>query len=356
MVKMVEVEYVWLDGNTPARLRSKKKTFFEGVLDSMSSEKDMLDKLRWSFDGSSTGQADGENSDIILQPLAAAAYDEASMILICECLNPDGTPAKGNYRAELKKLIEDHNIEERLSPWVGFEQEYVIYDRETHRPLGWPKDPKSQPNPQGDYYCGVDGDVCFGRIISDNHLKTLIKYQFNIYGTNAEVMPGQWEYQIGVRNGEIAIPDVLEMCDQLVVSRFLLFKEAEKHNCYISLACKPEKTGEWNGSGMHVNFSTKEMRDEKNGKKAIVDAIEKLEKRVEEHIDVYGVGVKERLTGKYETAPWNVFSSGVANRNCSVRIPREVYEQGYGYLEDRRPGANSDPYQVCKILLETICT
>jgi glutamine synthetase len=218
--------------------------------------------------------------------------------------------------------------------------------------LGWPEN--GYPAPQGPFYCGVGSDEVFGRHIIEDHTQCCIDAGINIYGINAEVMPGQWEFQIGYRGFEGDNNDMLTNCDQLWLARWLLYRIGEDYNVAATLHNKPVQ-GDWNGSGQHTNFSTKEMRQPGTGMKAIEEAINLLKKKHSEHIGVYGHGLEERLTGAHETCRIDEFRSGVSDRGASVRIPLHVAQRGHGYLEDRRPGANADPYRVCARLLQTIC-
>jgi glutamine synthetase len=346
-------EYIWMDGTEPTpRMRSKSRV----VLEEMWPD--------WNFDGSSTNQAPGEDSDVKLRPVKAVIDPMSTLpgfskyLVLCECLDHDGNPIESNTRAPLSKIM-TQEFREKFGPWVGFEQEYVILDQKTDRPLGFPAGMRHFPGPQGPYYCGVDGDACFGRDLVESHFWQCLKASLRIYGTNAEVMTGQHEFQIGLR-GARESADALEMCDHLLLARFLLYREAEKRGCYISLDCKPQ-IGDWNGSGCHTNFSTKQMRGEDidplgpSGYQYIEDGIARLAAKHEEHIAVYGYGLEHRLTGLHETCDINTFKSGVADRGCSIRIPKEVHKNQKGYFEDRRPGANIDPYVVARKLIETVC-
>jgi glutamine synthetase len=258
---------------------------------------------------------------------------------MCEVLNTDGTPHSTNTRARLRPVAERHQTKET---WFGFEQEYTMF--KGLRPLGWPE--QGYPAPQGPFYCGVGADEAFGRDIVEEHLDACIAAGLEVSGINAEVMPGQWEFQIGP-----VAP--LKGSDQLHVARYLLYRIAEHHGVTISLAPKPVR-GDWNGAGCHTNFSTKAMR-EPGGKALIEQAIDRLEKRHQLHIENYGHGIEQRLTGVHETCSYKEFRHGDSDRGASIRIPVQVQQEGHGYFEDRRPCANIDPYVVSRLLLETCC-
>ncbi|KAL5630383.1 hypothetical protein BROUX41_000255 [Berkeleyomyces rouxiae] len=328
-------EYIWIDSEGSTRSKSR-------TLDEKKGGYVPTDLPVWNFDGSSTGQAPGEDSDVYLKPVAVFPdpfRGLPNILVMAECWNADGTPNKFNYRHECAKLMETHA---ETKPWFGLEQEYTLLDM-SDRPYGWPTN--GYPAPQGPYYCGVGTGKVVQRDIVDAHYKACLYSNIKISGTNAEVMPAQWEYQVGPCEG-------IEMGDHLWVSRFLLCRIAEEFGAKVSFHPKPIP-GDWNGAGLHSNFSTEPMRKE-GGMKHIEEAIKKLEGRHAEHIAVYGEGNEARLTGRHETGSIDKFTWGVANRGCSIRIPRECGAKGFGYFEDRRPASNADPYRITGILMETI--
>ena len=341
-------EYIWLDGSTPTQaIRSKTRMLAH------QDNRDLASFPDWSFDGSSTWQALGRNSDCILIP-ACIAYDPirgaGNYIVLCEVFNTDDSPHPTNKRAELREVMSKVYDQ---TPYIGFEQEYTLLKGSGAErwPLGWPQG--GYPPPQGEFYCGVGAGKVYGRIIAEEHAKCCEFAGLNIYGINAEVMPAQWEFQIGYRkDGEPADP--LTMSDHLWIARYLINRIAEKYGVSVSFENKPIP-GDWNGAGMHTNFSTIKTRDKENGRSSIDELIKKLEKTHKEDILNYGHGLEKRLTGLHETCHISEFQSGVSNRGASIRIPVSVDKQGYGYIEDRRPGANADPYIVSKTLLQTAC-
>ena len=330
---MFKLEYIWIDGTEPtAQLRSKTK-----VVESF--DNSVMGCPVWSFDGSSTNQAPGDKSDCVLKPVRVYEnpLDEEhnSFLVMCEVWNVDDHPHKTNHRFELEELCIKYSEEH---PWFGIEQEYTLF--KDGRPLGWPKE--GEPAPQGDYYCGRN----VGEDIVKQHLDACMTAEIKISGINSEVMLGQWEYQIGADNP-------LKISDDVWVARWLLEKICALYDIKVSLDPKPIE-GDWNGAGAHTNFSTKAMRED-GGDMGIHKAIQKLETKHHEHIKVYGYGNERRLTGRHETCPINRFHWGVSDRGASVRVPWQVSKDGKGYLEDRRPAANCDPYVVCHKLIETIC-
>jgi glutamine synthetase len=329
----VKLEYIWLDGNKPTQtMRSKTKVVsdFSGKLE---------DCPIWSFDGSSTQQAPGGSSDLLLKPVALFPDPDRKdgYLVMTEVLNPDGTPHATNARATIDDDDDDF--------WFGFEQEYVLWNIETHSPYGFPA-PGYYPAPQGPYYCSVGGEFIVGREIAEKHLNLCIEAGIGIEGINAEVMKGQWEYQIFAKGAKAA-------GDQIWVARYMLERVAEEFGIRINLDPKPV-AGDWNGSGMHANFSNSILRT--CGDKGIYEAIcEAFRPVVAEHIAVYGADNDKRLTGHHETARIDQFSYGVSDRGASIRIPIGTVEKGYkGWLEDRRPASNADPYKVASRIIKTV--
>ncbi|KAG7170012.1 Glutamine synthetase-like 3 [Homarus americanus] len=331
--------YVWVDGSGE-NLRSKTRTL--NFVPKCPSELPI-----WNFDGSSTGQAEGSNSDVYLYPVAI--YRDPfrlgnNKLVLCETYKYNKKPTDTNQRWKclevMKKAADQH-------PWFGMEQEYTLLDTDKH-PLGWPKN--GYPGPQGPYYCGVGANKVYGRDVVEAHYRACLYTGINISGENAEVMPAQWEFQVGPCEG-------ITMGDDLWMARYLLHRVAEDFNVVVTLDPKPIP-GDWNGAGMHTNFSTAGMRSP-NGILEIESAIEKLSKVHDKHIQAYdphgGKDNERRLTGRHETSSIHDFSAGVANRGASIRIPRGVAEEKTGYLEDRRPSSNADPYVVSDRLVRTIC-
>ena len=346
MPEFIKAEYIWIDGTLPtANLRSKTK--FIQVADKANVT--LSDFPEWNFDGSSTFQSKGSSSDLILNPVNFVKDPIRKVnayLILCEVMDQDGRPHGSNTRSKLREVLDAGGAD--AEPWAGFEQEYTLFSN--GRPLGWPT--HGFPAPQGPYYCGVGPEVIFGRELVEKHAQACLDAGIAIYGTNAEVMPGQWEFQIGYR-GVAEEVGVLQMSDHLWLARWLLCRLGEELGVQPAFDNKPIK-GDWNGAGCHTNLSTKEMRAP-GGIKAIRSAIEKLSAAHDDHISVYGHRLEERLTGEHETCHIGEFKAGVTDRGSSIRIPLHVEKRGCGYLEDRRPGANSDPYLVAGRLVQTIC-
>lgn len=326
-----KLEYLWLDGYQPipnlrgkTRIASKAPTSLE-------------DLPIWGFDGSSTQQAEGKSSDCILKPVAL--YPDSgrnnAFIVMCEVMMPNGDPHPSNNRA---------TIDDDEDTWFGLEQEYFLF--QDGRPLGWPE--SGFPTPQGQYYTGVGyenvGDIA--RSIVDEHLELCLDAGINHEGINAEVAKGQWEFQVFAKGSK-------KCADDMWVARYLLDRLCEKYQISVEYHCKPFQ-GDWNGSGMHCNFSTEFMR-EVGGEKYFLTLMDAFEKNKEEHIAAYGPDNHLRLTGLHETQSIDKFSWGLSDRGASVRLPVNFIKDGYkGYLEDRRPNSQGDPYQICSRILKTI--
>ncbi|WMV57772.1 hypothetical protein MTR67_051157 [Solanum verrucosum] len=411
-------EYIWIDGSG-MNLRSKGRELgvwsgrdqgYRGwgedeTLHGPVTNPSQIPK--WNYDGSSTGQAPGEDSEVILYP--QAIYKDPfrggnHILVMCDAYTPAGEPIPTNKRFNAVKIFSHPEVLTE-EPWFGIEQEYTLLQKNLNWPLGWPIG--GYRGPQGPYYCGVGAEKAFGRDIVDSHYKACLYTGVNIGGINAEVMAGQGGYYREASNGEeldegkLACPaqragyldstsikpamlfgsshqfDQLKSpskqahstfvliqwefqvgptvgispCDDLWVARYILVRIAEAAGVIVSFDPKPVE-GDCNGTGAHTNYSTKSMRAD-GGLEVINKAIEKLGKRHKEHIAAYGVGNERRLTGEHETADINTFNFGIADRRASIRIGRDTQKAGKGYLEDRRPSSNMDPYVVTSMIAET---
>lgn len=340
------MEYVWVDGY--GGLRSKIRI----------TDTNEFKKLVWNFDGSSTGQATTEDSEVELIPIQSypkkmEGFGDIliqSFYLLCKCkYREEGK--YDDYDKALKIFKDTKVMKER--PWFGLEQEYFLVDKNTHLPVGFGKDingmiVKTEPSrQQGTYYCGVGASNIVGRKIAERHMMTCLEMGIQISGINAEVAYGQWEYQVGPVEG-------IEAANQLWMSRYILMRISEEEGYNITFEPKPITWGSWNGSGCHTNFSTKSMREGKKGMEVIKEAMEKLKSKHKEHLLVYGTDNHLRLTGKHETSSMEEFTWGIGSRNTSVRIGYQTEKDGKGYFEDRRPSSNMNPYLVCSKLCETV--
>jgi glutamine synthetase len=339
----IKLEYIWLDGYEPEpNLRSKVKVL---DFDKSSIENPLAlivpkleDIPEWSFDGSSTQQAEGKSSDCILKPVKL--YQDPlrggfSYLVMCEVMNPDGTPHPSNTRSKIQTENPDN--------WYGFEQEYVLrwFSKNSNIPLGFEN--FDSPEKQGKYYCSVGHPYSAGREITEEHMDACLSCGINVTGTNAEVMLGQWEYQVFSQGNKNA-------GDDLWISRFILNRIAEKYRVKVDFHPKPMgKEADWNGSGMHVNFSNYEMR-EVGGKDLFDSIFELFESKHKEAISIYGSDNDQRLTGNHETQSIDKFSWGISDRGASIRVPITTAKDWVGYLEDRRPGSNADPYLITSFI------
>ena len=331
-MQVIKAEYIWIDGTKPdPLLRSKTKLIY--------SEDKQFGLPVWGFDGSSTNQAPGNASDCVLNPVFVCSdplRSEGDLLVMCEVRNVDGTAHVGNTRYDCARVEQQFAEHEMI---FGLEQEYTLFKE--GRPLGFPED--GLPAPQGQYYCGVGSENAFGREIVEEHLAACLGAGLLLAGINAEVMPGQWEFQIG------PLPPTA-VSDQLWIARYLLQRVSERHGVSVSYDPKP-MSGDWNGAGCHTNFSTRKIRERR---KAYEGAITALETNAMTHMESYGPGVERRLTGLHETCAHTEFRCGVSDRGASVRIPWQVALDERGYLEDRRPNANCDPYTVTRLITQTV--
>ncbi|MEO7394900.1 MAG: glutamine synthetase beta-grasp domain-containing protein [Chitinophagaceae bacterium] len=328
-----KLEYIWLDGYKPIQsLRSKTKIErgFSGKLE---------DCPIWCFDGSSTEQAPGGSSDCLLKPVFIVPDPQRKngYLVMCEVLNSDGKAHESNGRATISD--DDNDF------WFGFEQEYFLWNPVIDKPIGFPEG--GYPAPQGPYYCSVGAKNAYGRHIVEEHLDACIDAGLNVEGINAEVATGQWEFQIFAKGAK-------EAGDQIWIARYLLERIGEKHGVSINWHCKPLGNLDWNGSGMHANFSNSVLRT--CGSQEIYEQIcEAFRPVLKEHIAVYGPDNHLRLTGKHETAAIDQFKYGVSDRGASIRIPIATVEKGWkGWLEDRRPNSAADPYKVASRIINTV--
>jgi len=335
-------EYIWI-GGTGQDLRSKTMVIHKIV-------ETLADLPVWNFDGSSTKQATTDSSEVFLKPVFKCPDPfriksiPNALLVLCETLGTDQkTPAISNFRTMANLIMEkakDHK------PWFGFEQEYILLRKAGTAtwPLGFPKGGYARP--QGDYYCSSGALNAFARVISESHLKACLAANITIAGLNAEVFPGQWEFQVGPVEG-------IEAADQLWMARYILKRVCEDFGVEVTFDPKPV-LGDWNGSGCHANFSTELTRAE-GGLAKIFTYMESLSKNHKEHLMVYGANNHLRLTGLHETSSTTKFTYDIAHRGCSVRIPSVTAAKKCGYFEDRRPAGNCDPYLVGGMLVDTVC-
>ena len=329
-----KLEYIWLDGYKPTqslRSNTRVEADFSGKLE---------DCPMWSFDGSSTAQADGNDSDCLLKPVAIIPDPDRTnaYLVMTEVLNADGSPHESNGRSTIDEADDDEDF------WFGFEQEYFLWDPDTSLPPGFPQG--GFPRPQGPYYCSVGAKNAYGREVIEEHLDLCLEAGLNGEGINAEVAAGQWEFQVFAKSAKKA-------GDETWLARYLLERTAEKYGLAVEWHPKPLGDTDWNGSGMHANFSNGAMRTA--GSQDLFNKIcEEFGKNIHRHISVYGADNEQRLTGQHETQSIDQFSYGVSDRGASIRIPVGTVEDGWkGRLEDRRPASNADPYKVAAAIVKT---
>lgn len=330
--------YVWIDGSG-INLRSKDR-----VLEEVPCNLTAIPK--WSFDGSSTGQAKTNDSDTLLIP--SAIYRDPfrkspHVIVLCETFYGNGTPTKTNFRAHCAQVLS--NISDQ-NPWFGIEQEYTMFGTDLW-PLGWPKS-RGYPYTKAEFsYCGL-GEHVAGRELVESHARACVYSGMDYGGSNAEVMKGSWEFQVGTTLG-------VKAADDLWMGRYLMNRIAEHFGVVISYHPKPMGKNQ-PGIGCHHNFSVEKMRSE-GGLTEIERVCKILCEQHEKLMKNYGLGDgednKKRLTGKFETAGFDTCRWAVADRGASIRLQRSVSSEKKGFLEDRRPAGDCDPYRVCALLAET---
>lgn len=356
------LEYIWIDGR--GNLRSKYRTAYPKIESCRDGAYNYIPVEDWNYDGSSTHQASTENSEITLVPVAhyANPFFESgrAFLILCDTYRADGRPTDTNFRCHALKAFEMGGAR-HVDPWFGIEQEYFIMQSRgtqvSDKPLLFAHHEEAAlrtsscrfvPEPQGDYYCGVGTRTATLRKLAEKHYEYCLNAGLKISGINAEVAPSQWEFQIGPCSG-------ISAGDELWVARYILHKLGEEFGVCISFKPKPVPNP-WNGSGLHTNFSTQESRngEHQNGLKCIYKYIDRLSKKHAEHIRVYGDNSK-RLNGMCETSDYHTFSYAAGDRGASIRIPNSVLKAGCGYLEDRRPASDADPYHVTAAIFTTAC-
>jgi glutamine synthetase len=333
------VEYIWLGGNS--ELRSKTRVL-NNEFNPSSSPADWPD---WNYDGSSTAQAEGLNSELKIKPVAIYTnpFLESGYLLLCETFDKDNVPLPSNTRNKAVEIFDFPNTHVGIDehPWFGIEQEYFILSGNgSSSPLCG--------RTQGQFYCSVGSKNAYFREVAEEHMQLCIKAGLTVSGINAEVAPCQWEYQIGPCEG-------IDSADQMWISRWIMERLSEKHRVRIDWSPKPFK--DINGSGCHTNFSTQRMRSA-GGLNDIYEAIEKLRNKHGDHMKVYGKDNDKRMSGLYETAKYDKFSFDLTrpvDRGASVRVGYDTITNKCGYFEDRRPASNMDPYLVTSKIFKTVC-
>ena len=346
----IQVTYVWVDGSGET-LRCKTRT-----VDKVPSSPDDLPV--WMFAGIGTGQGTMEDTDQFLKPVRLYKdpfLGNDNKLVLCEVLDSSKKPHETNKRHSCVQVM--NKTSQEFDSWFGIEQEYILINTTASRPnsyhpLGWPSNgfPEAQQHMMPSYLA-VGANKIVGRHVVEAHYRACLFAGVNITGTNAEAILGQWEYQVGPNDG-------CRVSDDLWMSRYILVRVAEDFGIGVTFDPKPVP-GNWNGSGCHTNVSTIQSRTPGKGLQWIKDSMEKLKKRHKEHVQVYdprqGRDNERRSTGACFAPKLDQFSWEVGNRFGSVRIPKEVADDGQGYFEDRRPAANCDPYSVTEIIVRTIC-
>ena len=339
------IEYVWIDGIQG--LRSKTKILSHQIFGYNQNEPNKYLHCipMWNFDGSSTKQASGKYSEVLLKPVSIFRdpfRKDHHLMVLCETLNPDGTPSESNTRHEANELFLQ---KQSTDPWFGLECEFFIMkDNGTFKS----NTPTATTNMgleaiQGQYYCGVGCMNVRDRDVVEHIMRACCFAGVQLSGINCEVGPSQYEYQVGIVKG-------IQAGDHMWMSRYIAERVGELYNKQICWDPKPIKN--FNGSGCHVNFSTVGMRNANSMEflEAPDGPLHQLAKYHKKHMENYGKNNQERMTGKHETSSFGRFTWGRGDRTASIRIPSNSCE----YIEDRRPAANMDPYVVTGMIYKTV--
>lgn len=362
------LEYIWLDIHN--HIRSKIRTIYAPYT-TYFSFKNKNSVPEWSYDGSSTGQANTSNSEVLLQPIYVVDHPflnnkttidkmkSISLLVLCNAMNCSIHIQENNEEIEeIEKKQTPHNYIQQaidkfntkqvidIEPWFGLEQEFFLFSKETLKPYKWDYYQSHKETLDGEFYCGVNRSTHTESQIMKEFLYTSLSIGLKVSGINQEVECTQWEYQIGPTKG-------IEIAHQMVIAKYILLQICEKYDVYPVFHPKPIKTKykEWNGSGCHVNISTKKTRDlTYEGLDEIYRIITNMENNHTEFIENYcGKNNHLRLTGKNETSNPKIFTHSVGGRDTSIRIPYQTYIDKKGYFEDRRPGSDIDYYKLlCK--------
>ena len=269
---------------------------------------------------------------------------EPHKLVMCEVFLVSGEPHPSNTRAACREIAENYAHHDT---WFGLEQEYTFFDG--IKPLGWPDN--GFPAPQGGYYCGVGADEVFGRPVVEAHLENCLKAGLKISGINAEVMPGQWEFQVG----PVAAPEV---ADQLWVARWLLYRTAEDFPTTVGQQrlgqARPE-AGQGRLERRRLPHQLLDRRDARELRRV------HRRRRGARHAPR---AAHRQLRRRHRGAPDRPARDGLAARvhatasrtaapRCAFRGRSRIDKKGY--IEDRRPNANMDPYVVTRLIIETVC-
>jgi glutamine synthetase len=335
-------EYIWLGDNKTIAVDIRSKT---RVLRASEDVSDWKSDTLWNYDGSSTGQAQGNDSEVFLRvvkqfpdPFRDPSKDK---LLLCENEKYFANGKKiGCERGKCAMIMEAAKTE---CPRFGLEQEFFLMDNNTNMPVGY----RVKEEPQGNFYCGTIGSCIPSKLrkFYEKFLENCRIATIALSGANFEVAPGQLEFQIdnyGVTCG-----------DHLWMARYIAQRTAQELDCYIEFATRVIE-GDFNGSGCHTNFSTASMMAPGGWEYIQKQVLPKLEEKHMHHIHRYGPGNTLRLSGKHETASWKHFSWGVGSRDTSIRIPTDTKDKERGYIEDRRPSSAMNPYVVTGMIVQTI--